>query len=156
MTRWGHVAYYLAAWLFSCLFLALATWLSLPSLPGFQGFQGFLFEYYFALLTCAISALLFAFVLLRVISLLPWRNLVVWIAVGAVLDFGILFGFGWLGRALESALYRHSLGNLLLFLALKGPLDFSRRALWLPAAVGAVTALLLSLFHRAFEPASQA
>lgn len=149
MKSWGTIAYYFAAWLFGCLFIAFAEWLLLPAAAA--GFD-FFYLYYSALVSCVLSCLLFGFLLWLTCSRATRFAVLFWFGMGAVLHTLLVVLLGRIGAAMEHAVSLEGFRHYLFLVSLKGPLELSRASLWLPPMVGAATAIVLSLFHRAFEP----
>jgi hypothetical protein len=152
MTRWGNVAYYLAAWLFGCLFIALLQWLVLPAIGG--GFD-FFFLYYSALVSCVLSCLLFGFLLQLTCGRATRFAILLWSVIGSVLHTLLVVLLGRIGAALGHAVPGTGLRHLLFLVSLKGPVDLSLTSLWIPLLAGAATAIVLCLFHRAFAAQQQ-
>ena len=158
MTRRGSLAYYLAAWVCGCLFMAMAAWLPgkwEPThwTPGFRGASGFLSFYFLSLIFGAFTALLFAFLLRRLVAVFVWKGLWQWVLLGAALAELLVWGLGTLGRNSETSV--RSLGILLILLL--GALGAVRPPpVWINLLVGAATAFVLCFIHRAFEPRPEA
>ena len=148
MTRWGTVAYYLAAWLFGCMFIALAERLILPSIGA--GFD-FFYLYYTALVSCVLSSLLFGFLLRLTCGRATRFAIPIWLVIGAALHTLLVVLLGRIGAALAHAVPGEGIRHFFFLVSLKGPMDFSLTSLWLPPIAGAATAIVLCLFHRAFE-----
>jgi uncharacterized membrane protein len=160
MTRRGSLAYYLVAWVCGCLFMSLAIWL--PGqwehthwTPGFQGASGFLFFYFLGLILGAFTALLFAFLLRRLVAALRLKDLWQWALTGAGLAELLVWGLAGLNSVFGSS--RFALGMPrpleLLRILLVGALGAVRPpAVRSILAAGAATASVLHLIQRAFEP----
>ncbi len=149
MTRWGAIAYYLAAWLFGSLFIALLELLASPASGA--GFD-FFYLYYSALITCALSCLLFGFLLRLTCGRATRFAIPFWLVIGAVLHPLQVALLGRIGAAVQRGVPGEGLRHFFFLVALKGPLDLSLTSLWLPPVAGAATAVMLCLFHRAFKP----
>src|SRR5215469_17925078 len=75
MTRRGSLAYYLAAWVCGCFFMALTIWLGNevhPTVP--RSVALLLVTYFFSLMFGAVTSLLFGFFLRRAASGLHWTR----------------------------------------------------------------------------------
>ena len=107
MTTRGSLAYYLAAWVCGCFFMALALWLEMQfsraaTLQGtFQSvsFLGFCF---FGLIFGAVPALLFGWILRRLMKLFPRGTVWLWVAAGAALAVLLIWCLGSLGHLLQN------------------------------------------------------
>ncbi len=133
MTRRGSLVYYLAAWVCGCFFASVALWILLP----FGGVRGFLSVYFFSLFWGFLPALLFALVLRLFMDLWKWKHSLAWLLPGGALAPLMLLIYEVAERALGWA--------------------DRRDPIWVPVywssvPVGAATAFVLSLIHRAFEP----
>ncbi len=110
MTSRGSLAYYLAAWVCGCFFMALAFWLEMQfsrsvSLQGtFQSvsFLGFCF---FGLIFGAVPSLLFGWTLRRLMKLFHAEIIWIWIAAGAGLACLLIWSLGSLGHFLQNPRY---------------------------------------------------
>ena len=152
MTRHGTLAYYLAAWVIGCFVSSSLLWMT-EVLSGASGLNAsvLLMTYFFALIFGALNALLFAFLLRKVMRL--WNTYVVWtwLIAGAALGFALML---LLGRADDAWVQFHA--------PLSGPAGYVFQALllapdalrragsWQAPAGGAITALVLCLVDRAF------
>jgi hypothetical protein len=162
MTRQGSLAYYLAAWICGCSFMALGFWANVHWLhggPSAQAFldTGFLALCFLALITGAVPALLFGWLLRRLTRLFRVEQFWLWIVAGAALApalLKILGGVGSLARNLPDSIF-----PIRLFL-LGGPMAVLDAGIWVTLPVGAATAGVLFAVHRAFAaetiPESQA
>ena len=91
MTSRGSLAYYLAAWVCGCFFMALAFWLEMQfsrsaTLQGtFQSvsFLGFCF---FGLIFGAVPSVLFGWILRSLMKLLPRGTIWLWVTLGTALS----------------------------------------------------------------------
>ncbi|MBZ5644396.1 MAG: hypothetical protein LAO19_16695 [Acidobacteriia bacterium] len=156
MTSRGSLAYYLAAWVCGCFFMALAFWFEMQfsrsaSLQGtFQSvsFLGFCF---FGLIFGAVPALLFGWVLRRVMKLVHLEIIWVWVAAGAALAALLIWSLGELGHVLQNPrTLPYSALPIWPFLVV-GPLAMLEGSLWATLPAGAVTAAVLFAVHTAFE-----
>ena len=158
MTRRGSLVYYLTAWVCGCLFMTLGVWLlgaweSTHWAPGFRGTSGFLAFYFLGLIFGAFTLLLFAFLLRRLMRLLGWEHPWQWFLVGGGLAWLLVWGLGALRRVAEPAL---SPVEFALIFLLGAPSAIHPRLVWVALPVGAATAFVLHLIHRAFEAAPDA
>jgi len=154
MTRRGSLVYYLAAWVCGCLFMSLAVWLPgkwEPThwTPGIRGVSGFLAFYFLGLVFGAFTALLFAFLLRRLVAVLRCRRLWQWILVGAGLAGLLLWGLGAVSRPRGTIAPP---ADLLLIVLLGGFRAVRLPPTWLNILVGAATAFVLYFIQSAFEP----
>jgi hypothetical protein len=154
MTRRGSLVYYLTAWVCGCLFMSLGVWLlgtwePTHWTPGFRGASGFLAFCFLGLLFGAFTALLFAFLLRRLMRMLgakhPWQ----WMLAGAGLACLLVWGLGALRRVAEPA---PAPLEFALILLLGAPSAIHPRLVSVALPVGAVTAFVLHSVSRAFEP----
>ncbi len=159
MTRSGSIVYYLAAVVCGCLFMSLALLaVSEAPLRSAGGGYGDLFLLYFlSVVNGWFTALVFAFLLRRMTSLLRLRQGWLWILAGAAISPLVVWvlaeswprimrsiPLGWPG--LMVALSSMFLGPVMA-LALPGNLG---RAVLGAGMAGAATALVLYAIHRAF------
>jgi hypothetical protein len=90
MTRHGTLAYYLAAWVIGCFIVSLLAWL-IAVMAGQPARASLLLTtYFFALVFGAVDALLFAFLLRR---LMHWRRthaVALWLVAGAGVGFALI------------------------------------------------------------------
>jgi len=155
MTSRGSLAYYLAAWVCGCSFMALGFWIELhfsrrASLQGtFQdvGFLGFCF---FGLFLGAVPSLLFAWMLRRLLKLFHAGELWLWIATGAVISFSLLWCLASLGQALRDPRYLPYSALPVWPFLVAGPLALAEGSLWITLPVGAATAAILFAVDRTF------
>jgi hypothetical protein len=155
MTSRGSLAYYLAAWVCGCSFMALAFWIELQfsrgaSLRGtFQGvsFLGFCF---FGLFFGAVPALLFAWILRRLLKSFQSARLWLWIVMGAGIAFLLVWCLVALGQVLrDPRALPYSALPFWPFMVV-GPLALSEGRLWITLPVGAATAAILFAVNRTF------
>lgn len=85
MTRRGSLAYYLAAWVCGCFFMALTIWLSSLWLPTARSVSDLLFVYFLYLMSGVLPMLLFGFVLRRIANGMHWAHAWHWLVGGAIL-----------------------------------------------------------------------
>ena len=161
MTSRGSLAYYLAAWVCGCFFMAVAFWLEMQfsraaSLQGtFQSvsFLGFCF---FGLIFGAVPSILFGWTLRRLMKLFHVEIIWLWVAAGAALALLLIWSLGGLGHLLQNPrTLPYSALPIWPFLVV-GPLDMLEGSLWVTLPVGAVTAAVLFAVHTAFERNAEA
>jgi hypothetical protein len=155
MTSRGSLAYYLAAWVCGCFFMALGFWFEIQfsrsaSLQGtFQNvsFLGFCF---FGLIFGAVPSLLFGWMLRRLMKFFHIEGIWPWIAVGAGIAFSLVWCLVSLGQLLRDPRYLpYSALPIWPFLVV-GPLALSEGSLWITLPVGAATAAILFAINRTF------
>ena len=136
--------------------MALAFWIELqfPRSASLQGtFQGvsFLGFCFFGLIFGAVPALVFGWTLRRLMNFFPARGLWLWIAMGAVIAFALLWCLIALGEALrDPRALPYSALPVWPFLVV-GPLALSEGRLWITLPVGAATAAILFAVNRTFS-----
>ncbi len=153
MTRRGSLAYYLAAWICGCFFMSAAIWLKdLISGAALQmvtrsGAFGLLFFYFYGLFLGAVTALLGAFLLRRLMMLARWERGWQWTIAGAILAPALveMLGTWWRHTTL-----RAQPAPRWLSLVAYGPSVVLDSGLWLAIPAGAATAFVLFRIHRAF------
>ena len=154
MTTRGSLAYYLAAWVCGCFFMALAFWLEAhwPSRHSSDIFHdvGFLGLCFFSLILGAVPSLLFGWILRSLLRLLRAESVWIWVAAGAVLATILIWTLGGAGRlARDPRFLPYSALPIWPFL-LVGPLAILEGSIWVSPPVGAATASVLCAVHRAF------
>jgi hypothetical protein len=155
MTRHGSLAYYLAAWICGCFFMALGFWLDVHWLrsASSQGEfldVGFLVLCFFGLILGAVPSLLFAWLLRRLMRVFSVEQLWLWIAAGAALALLLIWLLGSLGHlARDPRLLPYSAVPIWPFV-LVGPVSVLEAGIWAALPVGAATAGVLFAVHRAF------
>jgi hypothetical protein len=156
MTSRGSLAYYLAAWVCGCFFMALAFWLELQfsrgaSLQGTFQSMSFLGFCFFGLIFGAVPSLLFGWMLRRLMKFFHMEAILLWLATGAALAFLLVWCLGSLGHLLQNPRYLpYSALPIWPFLVV-GPLAMLEGSIWVTLPVGAVTAAVLFAVHTAFE-----
>jgi len=161
MTRRGSLAYYLAAWVCGCFFMAFVFWLEVhwPSKASSEAVfrdVGFLGLCFFGLIFGAVPSLLFGLILRRLLWLLRADNVWIWIAVGAALALLLIWILGSVGRlARDPRFLPYSALPIWPFL-LVGPLAILEGSIWVSVPVGAATASVLYAVHRAFAQSTEA
>jgi hypothetical protein len=155
MTNRGSLAYYLASWVCGCSFMALAFWLELQFSHStslrvtFHGisFLGFTF---FGLILGAVPSLLSGWLLRRFVKFFPAGGLWLWLAMGAVIAFLLVWCLVALGQLLrDPRSLPYSALPIWPFLVV-GPLALSEGRLWITLPVGAATAAILFAVNRTF------
>jgi len=152
MTRHGTLAYYLAAWIIGCPVVALFYWLIGATQAG-SASAGALFEIcFFALLVGIGDALLFAFLLRRVMHVINARKIVIWTVAGALLASALIFLFAqaW-HRLQDSPQGAAAFATTFLF---AGPGAMWNTGWWQVPIEGAGIGAVLGLIDRAFNPAA--
>jgi uncharacterized membrane protein len=155
MTSRGSLAYYLAAWVCGCFFMALAFWFELQfsrsaSLQGTFQSVSFLGLCFFGLIVGAVPSLLYGWILRRLIKLFHQGTIWLWVAAGGGLAFLLVWSLGSLGQLLRDPRYLpYSALPIWPFLVV-GPLAMMEGSLWITLPVGAVTAAILFAVHRTF------
>ena len=155
MTRRGSLAYYLAAWVCGCFFMALAFWLEMhwPSrLSSEAVFHdiGFLGLCFFGLIIGAVPSLLFGWILRRLLRFARAENVWIWIVAGALLAPLVIWILGNAGRLLRDRRFLpYSALPIWPFLVV-GPLAILDESIWITVPVGAATASVLYAVHRGF------
>lgn len=158
MTRHGSLVYYLSAWILGCFFMSLAVWIkdlwgATRMVSGLREAFGILFFYFYGLVLGALPALIFAFVLRKVASILkcktPWH----WALFGAFLAPLVVTVLGNLGPRFGTVAGN---GWRVVDWFASGPHIVIVVGRWLAIPVGAITAFLLCRIERAFAPQPQA
>ena len=155
MTSRGSLAYYLAAWVCGCFFIALAFWFELQfsrsaSLQGTFQSVSFLGLCFFGLIVGAVPSLLFGWILRRSMKFFHQGTIWLWIAAGAGLAFLLVWSLGSFGQLLRDPRYLpYSALPIWPFLVV-GPLAMMEGSLWITLPVGAVTAAILFAVDRTF------
>jgi hypothetical protein len=156
MTRHGSLAYYLAAWICGCSIMALGFWVDVhwlrrPSSPEEFADAGFLALSFFGLILGAVPAVMFAWLLRRLMRIFAVEQFWLWITAGAGLALLLIWLLGSLGHfAGDPRLRPYSALPIWPFL-LVGPVSVLDAGIWATLPVGAVTAGVLFAVHRAFK-----
>jgi hypothetical protein len=155
MTSRGSLAYYLAAWVCGCFFMALAFWLEArwpvrPSSDAVFRDVSFLGLCFFGLILGAVPSLLFGWILRKLLGFVRAENVWIWIVSGAALALLLIWILGSAGRlARDPRFLPYSALPIWPFL-LVGPLAVLEGSIWVSLPVGAATASVLYAVHRSF------
>jgi hypothetical protein len=160
MTRHGSLAYYLAAWICGCFFMALGFWVDVHWLrrASSQGEfldVGFLALCFFGLILGAVPSLLFGWLLRRLMRVFSIEEFWFWILAGAGLALLLIWLLGSLGHfARDPRFLPYSALPIWPFL-LVGPVSVLEAGIWAALPMGAATAGVLFSVHRAFAQKSE-
>ena len=159
MTRRGSFAYYSAAIVCGCFFIAAAYHVHSVWMygAGESWARDFLFAYFLTIIGGFLSTLLFAFLLRRVLRALRWQAGWQWLVAGAVIGVALLWVLTRLGYFIEATHFSAGmqLAKSVLMFPLVGPVMFSATPFWLPPLPFVATAWLLHRIYRAFEPPAE-
>lgn len=149
MTRHGTFAYYLAAWVIGCFAVSLLLWIK----DAFSAGSGvsasmLLTGYFFALIFGAVDALLFAFLLRRMMRWWGTHSVWIWLLAGAGLAFILMLTLAESG---DIWIRQHLTLGFTFQVILMGPDALRRAGLWQVPIEGAATAMMLCLVDRAFD-----
>ncbi|MFZ0582826.1 MAG: hypothetical protein WAN72_20170 [Candidatus Acidiferrales bacterium] len=152
MTRRGSLIYYLAAWALGCFFMVVVVWcwdLLLVSHKDLvrEATEGFLTLIVYGYLFGAPTALLFGFLLRRIMAALKCKTPLHWAAAGAILAPLVIVALGFASRSAAKVLPQEYAS--LLFL-LVGSENILRAGWWLAIPAGGATAYYLARIQRAF------
>jgi len=156
MTRRGSFAYYLAAVAVGCPLVTLAVWLPGGS-AGMQwtadtrGAASFFLAVFLGLLLGATAALLFGFLLRRIVAVWKPGRLWHWIVAGALLAPAEVWLLARLLNPLDAVLSGR-FGSMVIALLAGPALVHGSGRLWATVPVGALTAFVLHRIHSAFQP----
>lgn len=155
MTRQGTLAYYLAAWVIGCFIVSLLVWF-IAVASGQPPRAAMLLEmYFFALVFGAVDALLFAFVLRRIMRWWGTHALWPWLLAGAGVAFALIL---LLAEANTAWINWNAPVNgpihIVLEALLAAPSALRYGGLWQVPIEGAAMAAVLCLVDRAFNPAA--
>ena len=161
MTRRGSLAYYLAAWICGCFFMALGFWVNVHRLrsASSQGpflDAGLLAFCFFALITGAVPSLLFAWLLRRLMRAFRIEQFWLWITAGAALALLLLKILSSLGHLARDPWFLPYPILPIWLLLLIGPMSVLDAGIWATLPVGAATAGVLFAVHRAFAQSDAA
>jgi hypothetical protein len=158
MTRTGSLAYYIAAIVCGCFFLAasyFAYFLSTDAKIEHPA-RDFFFVYFVAILIGWIPQTVIALLLRRLAVRWKLAWLWQWILAGCVIA-GVVF---LLMAAMGNTIDHWKSGPVYLRTALMfifvGPFFMATQPLWLPFPAAAATSWVLFLVHRAFQPCPEA
>lgn len=158
MTRQGTLAYYLAAWVIGCFIVSLLVW-GIAVASGQPPRAATLLEmYFFALVFGAVDALLFAFLLRRVMRWWGTHALGPWLAAGAGVGFALVLllaeaNSAWIGwNAPVNGSIHFFLDALLAAPSALRYQGLRYGGLWQVPIEGAAMAAVLCLVDRAFNP----
>ncbi len=146
MTRRGSLVFYLAAVVVGCFCLTVVFWLG-GMVGVYSGVSGFLRLYFLGLIFGSFYAVLFAWILRRLMTRFKCTSAWQWISVGAILPTVLIWVLGPLERI-------PWVGASVLGLFLAGPSVITQSGGWQALPAGAATAYVLYLIQRAFEPRS--
>lgn len=157
MTRRGSLAYYFAAIVCGCFFVALTYYLHSALEWGFGERWGrdLLFAWFLSVIAGFLPILFFAFLLRRAAGLMKLSAAWQWMALGVVAGLATLSLLDRAGTLLEQLYFpaeRQRLKSLLVF-PFVGPMMYAAKPLWLPIPAFAATAYVLYRIHRAFDRA---
>ncbi len=153
MTRQGTLAYYLAAWVIGCFVVSLLAWLL--AVIGGQPARAstLLMTYFFGLIFGAADALLFAFLLRRMMRWCKTHMMALWLLAGAGLGFALIL---LLSEANDAWINFHGPmnGTIAFFLSmfLAAPDALRHASLWPVPIEGGAIGVVLCLVDRAFNP----
>jgi hypothetical protein len=157
MTRRGSLIYYLAAWALGCFFMVLMVWCR--SMFGISsgnvlrdGAEGFLSLIIYGYLFGAPTALLFGFLLRRIMHALKCKTPAHWAGAGALLAPLLVVAVGFTSRF--GAHFLPPDDAAILF-PLAGAELALRAGWWLAIPAGVATAYYLGRIERAFAPAPE-
>jgi hypothetical protein len=154
MTRSGSLAFYLAAWICGCFFLALAVWAHAAAAGhatphASSGASDLLTVYFFSLIFGCFDSILGAFVLRRIAIAAHFARLWQWAVAGALLAPLEIFLLARSGDAMKWK--PGDIPSAAMFVVL-APMIVEREATWLAAPAGALAATVLFSIHKAFGP----
>jgi hypothetical protein len=160
MTRHGSLAYYLAAWICGCFFMAFGFWVNVHRLRGGSSQEvspdgGLLALCFLAFITGAVPSLLFAWLLRRLMGAFRIEQFWLWITAGAVLALVLLKVLSSLGHLARDPWFLPYPILPIWLLLLIGPMTVLDAGIWATLPVGAATAGVLFAVHRAFAAASE-
>jgi hypothetical protein len=157
MTRRGSLIYYLAAWTLGCFFMALVVWCQNMFLVSSQDLkreatEGFLSLMAYAYLFGAPTALLYGFVLRRIMQALKCKTPMHWSVAGAILAPVVVVALGMASRRATLVLPANYAALLSQFTVSDAVL---RAGWWLTIPAGAATSYYLGRIQRAFTPVAE-
>jgi len=159
VTKRGSIVYYLAAWVWGCISMAVLIWCAVPDrerLSWLMGqdsaVAGLLAVCVTALLLGAPAATLFALLLRRAVLWMRWGGALRWVLAGSVLAPLVIAAMGAASHyyfQIGSDTYRILVLTVTVLLA--GPGGIYPSGILAAIPVGALTAYVLFLVHRAFN-----
>jgi hypothetical protein len=152
MTRRGSLIYYLAAWALGCFFMVVVVWCWDLLLVSHQDLvreatEGFLTLIVYGYLFGAPTALLFGFLLRRMMAALKCKTPLHWAAAGAILAPLVVVALGFASRSAAKVLPQEYASVLFLLVGSEGVL---RAGWWLAIPAGAATGYYLGRIQHAF------
>jgi hypothetical protein len=153
MTRRGSLIYYLAAWALGCFFMVVVVWCDDMMLVSSQdrlreATEGFLTLIVYGYLFGAPTALLFGFLLRRIMLAWKCKTPLHWAIIGAVLAPLVVVVLGLASRNVARVLPQEYAAVLF---PLVGAENVLRAGWWLTIPAGATTAYYLGRIQRAFS-----
>lgn len=153
MTRRGSLIYYLAAWALGCFFMVVVVWCDDLILVSSQdrlreATEGFLTLIVYGYLFGAPTALLFGFLLRRIMLALKCKTPLHWAIAGAILAPLVVVALGLASRNVARVLAQEYASVLF---PLVGAENVLRAGWWLTIPAGAATAYYLGRIERAFS-----
>jgi hypothetical protein len=164
MTKRGSLVYYLTAWVVGCITTATLIWLFPSHIPnGFSSYRPdnavgrFLGLTMGSLMVGAIPALLFGWILRRVMTTFSTAGALSWILLGSLLSPSLIYLLGAGGEQLFlSGRPLSGVTRLPLIFVFSGPAVVFISGLAASVPAGGITAFVLFLVHRAFDPEKSA
>ena len=164
MTHRGSIVYYLTAWVVGSISTATLVWFFASRGPDlFMAYRPddtvgrFLGLTMGSLIFGAIPASLFGWILRRVATSFPAAGALSWILIGSFLFLALNFVLGAGDeQLLLSGRPLAGVAKVLLIFVLAGPGMVFKTGLVATVPAGGITAFVLSLVHRAFDPAESA
>ena len=156
MTRRGSLVYYLASWICGGLFLTVAMYLQERVSPQEMGIgpsgagAAIITTYFLVLVFGAFLSLAFAFLLRRLMGLLPAQSLWQWVLGGIIVALPMTYAVRWAARVTDRAGLEGAGQEIAIFLFL-GVRGIAENHALLVLPVAGLTAAVLFLIHRAFE-----
>ena len=154
MTRRGSLIYYLAAWALGCFFMVLMVWCrAMVGTPPHNllrdGAEEFLSLIFYGYIRGAATALLYGFILRRIMSSLKCKTPTHWAGAGAIIAPLVVVA---LGIASRSAVRGLPADYAAVFIPLVGAENILSVGWWLAIPAGAATGYYLGRIQRAFAP----
>ncbi len=160
MTKRGSIVYYLTAWVWGCISLATLVWCVVPDRERLSWRMGqdsavasFLVTCLSALLLGAPAALLFAWLLRRAVLWARWDGALRWVLAGSVLAPLVIAALGTASHYFfQIGADTYGILALTVTVLLAGPGGIYPPGILVAVPAGALTAYVLFLVHRAFDP----